>query len=49
MAQKDQPEPEETQPATENIKPEETEQKGGKKRRTRRSSRKLKRKISRKH
>ena len=48
-AEETQPEPEETQPATENIKPEETEQKGGKKRRTRRSSRKLKRKTSRKH
>ena len=48
-AEETQPEPEETQPATENTKPEETEQKGGKKRRTRRSSRKLKRKISRKH
>jgi len=44
------PEPEETKPATENTKPaEETEQKGGKKHRTRRSSRKLKRKTSRKH
>ena len=54
-AEETQPEPEETKPATENTKPaeetkpEETEQKGGKKHRTRRSSRKLKRKTSRKH
>jgi len=48
-AENTKPEAEETQPATENTKPEETEQKGGKKRRTRRSSRKLKRKTSRKH
>ena len=48
-AENTKPAAEETQPATENTKPEETEQKGGKKRRTRRSSRKLKRKTSRKH
>jgi hypothetical protein len=43
------PATENTKPATENTKPAETEQKGGKKNRTRRSSRKLKRKTSRKH
>jgi len=49
VAEYTQPAAEDTKPAAENTKPAETEQKGGKKNRTRRSSRKLKRKTSRKH